>query len=67
MKKIWVHKTNSFKSAEGFDEEYYFNMNSTQRLEIMQFLRKIYFKFNKNRKNEGRKGLRRAIKVIQQV
>lgn len=67
MKKIWVHKTNSFKSAKEFDEEYYLNMNSTQRLEIMQFLRKIYFKFNKNRKNEGRKGLRRAVKVIQQV
>lgn len=67
MKKIWVHKTNSFKSAEEFDEEYYFNMNSTQRLETMQFLREIYFKFNKNRKNEDRKGLRRAIKVIQQV
>ncbi len=67
MKKIWVHKTNSFKSAEEFDEEYYFNMNSMQRLETMQFLRKIYFKFNKDRENEGRKGLRRAIKVIQQV
>jgi len=67
MKKIWVHKTNSFKSAEEFDEEYYFNMKSMQRLETMQFLREIYFKFNKDRENEGRKGLRRAVKVIQQI
>ena len=67
MKNIWVHKTNSFKSAEEFDEEYYFNMKSIQRLETMQFLRESYFKFNKDRENEGRKGLRRAVKVIQQV
>ena len=67
MKRIWVHKTDSFRAAEEFDEEYYFNMKSTQRLETMQFLREIYFRFNKERKNEGRKGLRGSIKVIQQV
>jgi len=64
MKKIWVNKTASFKAAERFDEEYYLNMSRTQRLELMQFLREIYFKLNKGRKSEGRKGLRRSVKII---
>ena len=67
MNKVWSHITNSFKSAERFDEEYYLNMSSTERVETMQFLREAYLKFNKIRKNEGRKGLRRSIKVIQQA
>lgn len=66
-KKIWINKTSSFRSAEKFEEKYYLNMTSSQRLEIMQFLREIYSKFNKGGRNESRKRLRRSIKIIQQT
>ena len=66
MKKIWVNKTYSFEDAERFDENYYLNMTSTERLDIMQFLRESYYKINKRLKNESRKGLRRVIKIIKQ-
>ncbi len=66
MKKIWVNKTYSFKDAERFDENYYLNMTSAERLDIMQFLRESYYKINKRLKNESRKGLRRVIKIIKQ-
>ncbi|MFH1593374.1 MAG: hypothetical protein ABID09_01590 [Candidatus Omnitrophota bacterium] len=64
MKKIWVNKAKSFKEAERFDNSYYLSMSRTERLETMQFLREIYYKI-KGLKNEGRKGLRRVIKIIQ--
>jgi hypothetical protein len=67
MQKIWLHKADSFKSAEKFDEEYYLNMSSVQRLETMQFLREMYSKIKKVKKYESRKRLRRHIKVIQQT
>ena len=66
MKKIWVNKTYSFKDAERFDENYYLNMTSAERLDIMQFLRESYYKINKRLKDESRKGLRRVIKIIKQ-
>jgi hypothetical protein len=61
MKKIWVNKVDTFEEAKRFDENYYLSMTSKERLDTMQFLREIYFKM----KNEGRKGLRRVIKIIQ--
>lgn len=64
MKKIWIHKTNSFKKAEKFDEEYYFNMDSSKRLDMVQFLREEYLKMRGQLKNAGRKGLRRYIRII---
>jgi len=67
MKKYWVKKTNSFKNAQEFDEQYYLKMGYKQRLDIMQFLREMYFKFNKGGNNEGRKRLRRSIKIIKQA
>lgn len=67
MKRIWVKKFNSFKSATKSDEEYYLNMTSEQRLEIVQFLRENYSKLSKGKKDENRKGLRRFIKIIQQT
>ena len=67
MKKIWANKAGSFRSAERFDEEYYLSMSRSERLEIMQFLRERYFKIKRGRKGEGRKGLRRSIKVVQQI
>ena len=44
MKKVWIHRSNSFKEADSFDEKYYSDMNSAERLETVQFLReaKIY-------------------------
>lgn len=64
MKKIWVNKARLFKDAEKFDRNYYAAMSKTEKLETMQFLREIYSKI-KGLKNEGRKRLRRVIKVIQ--
>jgi hypothetical protein len=67
MRKIWVNKTESFKAAAKFEEEYYLNMSSSKRLELMQFLREAYFKFKRAKKGENRKGLRRHIRIIQQT
>lgn len=64
MKKIWVNKTDSFEEAERADDNYYRAMTPGERLEIMQFLREMHFKLKKDLRNEGRKGLRRSIKVI---
>lgn len=64
MKKIWVNKAKSFKDAEEFDIKYYLRMSKKERLETMQFLREIYYKI-KGLKNEGRKRLRRVIRIIQ--
>jgi intein/homing endonuclease len=65
MKKIWVNKTDSFKKAEKFDENYYLTMLERERLETMQFLREIYRKIKRRLKNESREGLRRVIRIIQ--
>ena len=45
MKKIWMHKARSFKEAEEFDRNYYLRMGPEERLETVQLLREIYFKF----------------------
>lgn len=65
MRRIWIYKTDSFRKAEEFDEEYYLAMSKTERLETVQFLRDIYQKIKGLKNNEGRKGLRRVIKIIQ--
>ncbi len=65
MKKIWVKKALSFKEAEQFDRNYYFAMSARERLELVQFLRGVYYKIKNNLKNESRKRLRRVIRVIQ--
>ncbi len=65
MRKIWINKALSFKEALNFDEDYYLAMSATQRLETMQFLREVYHKIKGGLKYEGRKRLRRVIKVIQ--
>ncbi len=41
-------------------------MSPQERLEIMQFLREVYYKLRGNLKNESGKGLRRVIRVIPQ-
>ncbi|MEO0205258.1 MAG: hypothetical protein ABIL22_01120 [candidate division WOR-3 bacterium] len=67
MKRIWVNKAKSSKSAERFDHEYYLSMTPAQRLEIMQFLRETFNRVRPCRINEGRKRLRRFVKIIQQT
>jgi hypothetical protein len=64
MKKIWVHKTNSFKKAEEFENELYMQASAQERLSDIQFCREQYFKL-KGLSYAGRKRLRRIIKVIQ--
>lgn len=65
MKKIWVNKAKSFKEAEEFDNKYYLNMSARERLETMQLLREMYFKFKKGLKNENRKRLCRVVRIVQ--
>lgn len=65
MKNIWIHKTDLFKKAEGFDEEYYIRMPSSKRLEIVQLLREQYLKLKKRVNYESRKRLRRSIRIVQ--
>ncbi len=65
MKRIWVNKVNSFGEAEKFDEDYYLSMSGIERLETVQLLRVMYHKIKKGNRSEGRKGLRRIIKIIQ--
>lgn len=64
MAKIWILKTNSFKTAERFNRNYYFSMGATKRLETMQLLREMCFKIGRRNKGANRKGLRRVITVI---
>ena len=66
MKKIWIKKFDSFAEADKAERQYYLKMGSTKRLETVQLLREWYLTFNKG-KNEGRKGLRRVIKIVQQA
>lgn len=64
MKKIWINKAGSFNEVEKFNKDYYLAMSRIERLEIVQFLREIYYKFGRG-KNENRKRLRRFIKIVQ--
>jgi len=66
MKKVWIKKSFSFREADNFDRSYYRKMSPQERLEIMQFLREVYYKLRGNLKNESGKGLRRVIRVIPQ-
>ncbi|MBI3600893.1 MAG: hypothetical protein HY097_09690 [Nitrospinae bacterium] len=61
MKKLWLKKLKSFKLAHQFDIDYYLSMSPSERLETMQLLREIVSKF---KNGKGRKGLRRAIKIV---
>lgn len=64
MKKIWINKVHSFEEAEKFDENYYFTMSGTKRLETVQFLRDIFYKLKGDLTHESRKRLRRIVKII---
>lgn len=66
-KNIWVNKVESFDEAQEFDDDYYLSMSSKERLETMQLLREMHFKMKKGLENEGRKRLRRIIKITEQT
>ena len=66
MKKIWINKADSFVQAEEFEQAYYSKMTGSERLEIVQLLRVQYQKMKKGRADEGRKGLRRVLKIVEQ-
>ena len=64
MKKRWIHKANSFKEAQEFEDRYYMQKSPEERLSDIQFCREQYFRI-KGTKNAGRKRLRRIIRIIQ--
>lgn len=66
-RNIWVKKINSFSEEYNNDLEYYTNMSSEERIELVQFLREQYLKINGIDPHESGKGLRRAINIIQQA
>ncbi len=63
MKRIWAHKSNSFKEANEFEAKYYSLESPQERLSDIQFCRETYFKL-KGIPSAGRKGLRRVIRII---
>ncbi len=65
MAKIWMHRADSFEAAERFDLNYYLSMGSTERLEIVQYLREEHMKMKKGGKDEIAEGLRRVITIVQ--
>ncbi|MBA7611129.1 hypothetical protein ES703_18348 [subsurface metagenome] len=78
MKKVWMHKTDSFQKAEKFEEGYYLSLSPKERLGEVQFLREEYFKLKPFKESKGshgigrnssesRKRLRRVLKVIKQT
>jgi len=64
IKKIWVKKSSSFKAARRFDMEYYLSMSPAERLETMQFLREIAFKFKSGLRYEKGRRLQRVISIL---
>lgn len=60
-KKIWFKKINLFNSDKE-EVEYYSSLTPGERLSIVQELREEELK----RKNEGRKRLRRVLRIIEQ-
>lgn len=66
MKGVWIKRVKSFKSSNDFDMDYYLSMSPSERLETMQFLREMVYKFKKGPEcGKGREGLRRVIKIVQ--
>ena len=61
-KKIWVHKATSFEEAERFERRYYAAMSRKERLETVEYLRRLA---QKMRKTNGGTRLRRVITIVQ--
>lgn len=56
-----IHKR-SFREAEAADEEEWKSMTPDERLDLVQYLREIYYEF----KNEDRKGFQRVYRIVKQ-
>lgn len=66
QKKIWVHKSDSYKKVDDFENEYYRSMSPSERLETIQYLRELAWRLLQgSQRGQRREGLRRVIKVIQ--
>ncbi|MBI1992645.1 MAG: hypothetical protein HYY59_06280 [Candidatus Omnitrophica bacterium] len=66
MKKIWVRKAKSFREAERFDRQYYEMFSPNERVETVDWLRRIARKIGKIGKvGHGGTRLRRVIGVVQ--
>ena len=61
----FIHKSNSFVSAEKFKKEINKKLTPEQKLTDIQICREQYFKLKGL--NESRKRLRRVIKIIKQT
>ena len=66
-RKIWMKKINSFSKENDDDLDYYLNMSSQERIELVQFLREQHLKINGLNTHESGKGLRRTIRIVQQA
>jgi hypothetical protein len=67
MKKVWINRAKSFEEAQDFDNAYYSNLSSTERVESVQILREEYFKSHGLKFSEDGKRLRRVFRVIKQA
>ena len=65
--KIWVKKNSSFKEAQKYDSEYYFNLSIAERISIIQELREAHFNTTGLLDNENGKRLRRVFRIIKQA
>jgi len=59
-----VKKATSFKEAETFDDEYYKNLSSSERIETVQFLREQHFKLNGLNFNENRNDCEEFLELL---
>lgn len=64
VQRTWIHKAKLFNEAHKFDLAYYANMSPSKRLETVQYLREIWWRFGRNKYGNGRKRLRRVFKII---
>ena len=67
MRKIWINRAKSFEEAQNFDNVYYLNLSSVERVEIVQILREEYFNTHGMKFREDGKRLRRVFRVIKQA
>ena len=63
MKKIWVHKTSSFKEAERFDERFWRSVGAAARFAATWSTVGDYFKLRG--KSRGQPRLRRTVQHVE--
>ena len=60
--QVWVHKSTSFEDAERFERRYYAAMSRKERLDTVDYLRRLA---RKMRRTNGGTRLRRVITIVQ--